>query len=141
MKPARPGAPTPARKAAGKPFFPARPSRADTFTESVTREMTRLSLQHNAINLAQGFPDFPCPAELKAAACDAVTDDYNQYAITWGESLVSVGALLGITSVILVLLFRQSRIFFAMSRDGLLPAAFRQVHPKFHTPVIRRGDG
>jgi aminotransferase len=46
--------------------------------------MTRLSLQHNAINLAQGFPDFPCPVELKAAACEAVTEDYNQYAITWG---------------------------------------------------------
>jgi aminotransferase len=46
--------------------------------------MTRLSLRHNAINLAQGFPDFPCPAELKAAACTAVNEDYNQYAITWG---------------------------------------------------------
>lgn len=46
--------------------------------------MTRLSLKHNAINLAQGFPDFPCPAELKAAACEAVNEDYNQYAITWG---------------------------------------------------------
>ena len=74
----------PVRKAAGTPFFPARPSRADTFTESVIREMTRLALQHNAINLAQGFPDFPCPAELKVAACDAVSNDYNQYAITWG---------------------------------------------------------
>jgi aminotransferase len=84
MKTARPGPRTPARKTAGKPFFPARTSRADTFTESVIREMTRLSLQHNAINLAQGFPDFPCPAELKDAACAAVRDDYNQYAITWG---------------------------------------------------------
>jgi basic amino acid/polyamine antiporter, APA family len=55
--------------------------------------------------------------------------------IQWGAALVSVGALLGITSVILVLLFGQSRIFFAMSRDGLLPPAFRQVHPKFNTPV------
>lgn len=84
MKPARPGARTRVRKPAGKPFFPARPSRADTFTESVIREMTRLSLKHNAINLAQGFPDFPCPSELKTAACDAVNEDYNQYAITWG---------------------------------------------------------
>ena len=84
MNPARPGSRTPARKAAAEGFFPARPSRADTFTESVIREMTRLSLQHNAINLAQGFPDFPCPAGLKAAACAAVNDDCNQYAITWG---------------------------------------------------------
>jgi aminotransferase len=65
-------------------LFTAHPSRADHFTESVIREMTRLSLQHNAINLAQGFPDFPCPAELKTAACDAVHNDVNQYAITWG---------------------------------------------------------
>ena len=84
MKPARPGTRSPARNAVGKPFFPTRPSRADTFTESVIREMTRLSLQHNAINLAQGFPDFPCPDELKTAACVAVNEDYNQYAITWG---------------------------------------------------------
>jgi aminotransferase len=46
--------------------------------------MTRLALQHDAINLAQGFPDFPCPAGLKTAACNAVNEDYNQYAITWG---------------------------------------------------------
>jgi len=55
--------------------------------------------------------------------------------ISWGAALVSVGALMGITSVILVLLFGQSRIFFAMSRDGLLPAVFREVSPRFHTPV------
>ena len=65
-------------------FFATHPSRADTFTESVIREMTRLALKHDAINLAQGFPDFPCPPELKAAACEAVKDDINQYAITWG---------------------------------------------------------
>jgi aminotransferase len=66
-------------------FFPAHPSRADHFTESVIREMTRLSQKHNAINLAQGFPDFSCPPELKTAACESVQADYNQYAITWGE--------------------------------------------------------
>jgi len=54
------------------------------FTESVIREMTRLALQHNATNLAQGFPDFPAPAELKQAAADAIAADVNQYAITWG---------------------------------------------------------
>jgi aminotransferase len=61
-----------------------RVSRADTFTESVIREMTRLALAYDAVNLAQGFPDFPCPSELKKAACDAILDDYNQYAVTWG---------------------------------------------------------
>ncbi|MFZ1898564.1 pyridoxal phosphate-dependent aminotransferase [Methanoregula sp.] len=60
------------------------PSRADAFTESVIREMTRHALAHNAINLAQGFPDFPCPPQLKAAACAALNADFNQYAITWG---------------------------------------------------------
>jgi L-glutamine---4-(methylsulfanyl)-2-oxobutanoate aminotransferase len=47
--------------------------------------MTRLAVIHNAINLAQGYPDFPCPGELKRAACEAVHADINQYAITWGS--------------------------------------------------------
>ena len=58
--------------------------RAASFTESVIREMTRLAIAHDAINLAQGFPDFACPPELKEAACAAVEGDINQYAITWG---------------------------------------------------------
>jgi len=53
-------------------------------TESVIREMTRLALKHNAVNLAQGFPDFPAPQIVKDAACKAICDDVNQYAITWG---------------------------------------------------------
>jgi aminotransferase len=58
--------------------------KAAQFTESVIREMTRLALQHGAVNLSQGFPDFPAPADLKAAACDAIQNDVNQYAVTWG---------------------------------------------------------
>jgi aspartate/methionine/tyrosine aminotransferase len=58
--------------------------RTHTFTESVIREMTRVARQHDAINLAQGFPDFPAPDLLKEAACRAIRDDVNQYAITWG---------------------------------------------------------
>jgi len=61
-----------------KKFFARHPSRADIFTESVNRVMTRLALKHNALNLAQGFPNFPCPAELKEAACRAINVDYNQ---------------------------------------------------------------
>jgi aminotransferase len=59
--------------------------KASQFTESVIREMSRLAAQHQAVNLAQGFPDFPCPPELKAAACEAINDNINQYAITWGD--------------------------------------------------------
>ena len=59
--------------------------RASTFTESVIREMTRVAQQHGAINLAQGFPDFPMPAPMKDAACAAIHGDVNQYAVTWGS--------------------------------------------------------
>ncbi len=58
--------------------------RASTFQESVIREMTRVANQHGAINLAQGFPDFPMPEPMKDAACAAIKGDINQYAITWG---------------------------------------------------------
>ena len=58
--------------------------KAALFTESVIRDMTRQALQHGAVNLAQGFPDFAAPAELKQAAQRAIDDDINQYAITWG---------------------------------------------------------
>jgi aminotransferase len=58
--------------------------KAASFTESVIREMTRIALEHNAVNLAQGFPDFACPTEIKDAASAAIYADVNQYAITWG---------------------------------------------------------
>ncbi len=61
-----------------------RAARTAHFTESVIREMTRLALRHGAVNLAQGFPDFPAPQALKDAAARAIADDFNQYAITWG---------------------------------------------------------
>jgi aspartate/methionine/tyrosine aminotransferase len=54
------------------------------FTESVIRDMTRQAMLYGAMNLAQGFPDFPAPAEVKLAAQEAIASDVNQYAITWG---------------------------------------------------------
>lgn len=54
------------------------------FTESVIREMTRQAMLHGAVNLAQGFPDFSAPQDIKQAAQSAVAADVNQYAITWG---------------------------------------------------------
>ncbi|MGC2670808.1 MAG: aminotransferase class I/II-fold pyridoxal phosphate-dependent enzyme [Candidatus Acidiferrum sp.] len=59
-------------------------AKAEKFTESVIREMTRLAMKHGAVNLSQGFPDFAAPAEIKEAARQAIADDINQYAITWG---------------------------------------------------------
>jgi aminotransferase len=58
--------------------------KAESFTESVIREMNRLAVDAGAVSLAQGFPDFPAPAELKDAAAAALHADVNQYAITWG---------------------------------------------------------
>lgn len=65
--------------------------KASLFAESVIREMTRLFLAQQAlpgaepgVNLAQGFPDFPAPEAMKEAACRAIREDVNQYAITWG---------------------------------------------------------
>jgi aspartate/methionine/tyrosine aminotransferase len=59
--------------------------RTQTFSESVIREMTRVANEHGAVNLSQGFPDFPMPAVMKDAACAAIHNDINQYATTWGS--------------------------------------------------------
>jgi len=59
-------------------------AKADRFTESVIRDMTRQATRYGAVNLAQGFPDFPAPEAMKRAACEAIERDVNQYAVTWG---------------------------------------------------------
>lgn len=58
--------------------------KASSFTESVIREMTREALKYGAVNLGQGFPDFAAPEDIKQKAMEAIADDHNQYAITWG---------------------------------------------------------
>jgi len=58
--------------------------KASLFTESVIREMTREALKHGAVNLSQGFPDFAAPEDIKRVAMQAIANDVNQYAITWG---------------------------------------------------------
>jgi len=73
---------TPALHTAQRARF--RADRTLRFTESVIREMSRLASEQGAVNLAQGFPDFAAPAEIKQAACDAINADVNQYPITWG---------------------------------------------------------
>src|SRR5438128_10702788 len=58
--------------------------KASQFTESVIREMTREAMKYGAVNLSQGFPDFAAPNDIKRVAMQAIDDDINQYAITWG---------------------------------------------------------
>ena len=54
----------------------------------------------------------------------------------WMASIIKLGAIAGLSSVILVMLLGQSRVFYSMARDGLLPAVVNKVHPKFHTPYV-----
>jgi aminotransferase len=58
--------------------------KASRFTESVIREMTREAMKYGAVNLSQGYPDFPAPEDIKRVAMQAIANDVNQYAITWG---------------------------------------------------------
>ncbi len=71
--------------------------RAQQFGESVIRSMTRLCCEYGGINLSQGVPDFPVPERIKEAACRAIRDDVNQYAITWGAAPLraAIGAKMG----------------------------------------------
>src|SRR5208282_273810 len=73
--------PTNDRAKQGKHFLS---DKVEHFTESVIREMTRQAMLYGAVNLAQGFPDFGAPEEIKEAARAAIERDINQYAITWG---------------------------------------------------------
>src|SRR6185436_353507 len=64
-----------------------------------------------------------------------VSGAFKQVGLTWAQLIISLGALIGITSVVLVTMLSQARILLAMSRDGLLPTSFfGEVHPKFRTP-------
>ena len=56
--------------------------------------------------------------------------------VDWGASLIAVGALVSITSVVLTIMYGQTRIFFAMCRDGLAPRRLAKVHPRYQTPVL-----
>ena len=66
-----------------------------------------------------------------AVAVDALGPQW-----AWFAKLVKAGAIVGLTSVVLVLMYGQTRIFYTMARDGLLPRVFATVHPKFKTPYI-----
>jgi APA family basic amino acid/polyamine antiporter len=74
--------------------------------------------------------------ELNNAAPVAVAVDKAGSGLVWLRYPVKIGAIAGLSSVILVMLMGQPRVFYSMARDGLLPAAFGKVHPKFKTPYI-----
>ena len=74
--------------------------------------------------------------ELSVPAPIAIAIDKTGQALSWLSPLVKVGAIAGLSSVILVMLMGQPRIFYSMAKDGLLPKSFATVHPKFKTPHI-----
>jgi APA family basic amino acid/polyamine antiporter len=67
---------------------------------------------------------------------DPIALGIDQTGVRWGSFLVKLGAICGLSSTMVVMLLGQSRVFFSMSKDGLLPTFFSQVHPKFRTPYI-----
>ena len=73
-------------------------------------------------------------AQLKGS--DPLARAFEVAGITWGQAIISLGAVVSMTGVLLVFQLGQPRIFFSMSRDGLLPAWFRQVHPQYRTPHV-----
>ena len=99
------------------------------------------------IDAATGHALEPGSREL-AAACGAIGDQavvcskealaWTMREIGWPQigNLIGLAAALALPSVILMMMFGQTRIFFVMSRDGLLPQAFSRIHPKFHTPHV-----
>jgi basic amino acid/polyamine antiporter, APA family len=60
----------------------------------------------------------------------------NYVGLNWASIIISLGAIAGLTTVLLVMMFGQSRIFFAMSRDGLIPPSFTRIHPTWRTPIF-----
>jgi APA family basic amino acid/polyamine antiporter len=80
-----------------------------------------------------GMVDFP---KLNSAAPVAVAVDTAGPSLQWLRTPIKIGAIAGLSSVILVQLLGQTRVFFSMASDGLLPSAFAKVHPKFKTPYV-----
>jgi len=67
---------------------------------------------------------------------DPIAVGIDQTGLTWLKPFIKLGAIAGLSSVILVMIMAQPRIFYSMARDGLLPPLFKKIHPKFHTPHV-----
>jgi APA family basic amino acid/polyamine antiporter len=74
------------------------------------------------------YPQLDDPAPIAVAI--------NATGLNWLRPFIKIGAIAGLSSVILVMIMAQPRIFYSMSRDGLLPPVFKSIHPKFRTPYI-----
>ena len=105
-------------------------AKAEQFTESVIREMTRLAMKHDAVNLSQGFPDFAAPAEIKEAARQAISDDINQYAITWGAKTFRDAIALKTRSYLGLEIDPETEITVTCgSTEGMIAAMMATVDP------------
>jgi L-glutamine---4-(methylsulfanyl)-2-oxobutanoate aminotransferase len=123
-------------------------SKAASFTESVIREMSREAVKHSAVNLGQGFPDWPAPADIKQKAKDAIDDDHNQYAITWGdidpetEITVTCGSTEGMIAAMMATVDEgEEVVVFEPFYENYAPDAILSDAKPRHVPLYRTNDG
>ncbi|QYO67553.1 pyridoxal phosphate-dependent aminotransferase [Leptolyngbya sp. 7M] len=141
-------------------------SKAGSFTESVIREMSREAAKYGAVNLGQGFPDWSAPEEIKQRAIEAIADDHNQYAITWGvksfreaiaaktkwflgmevdpeaEITVTCGSTEGMIAAMLATVDREEEVIvFEPFYENYAPDAILSDAKPVHVPLYRTDKG
>lgn len=140
--------------------------KASRMEESVIRNMTREAVKHGAVNLGQGFPDFEAPEEIKKAAIEAIAQDHNQYAVTWGvkefrdaivaktkaftglevdadeEITVTCGSTEGMIAAMLATVTKGDEvILFEPFYENYAPDAILSDATPVHVPLYRRNGG
>lgn len=104
--------------------------KAAQFKESVIREMSRVAAKHKAVNLAQGFPDFPAPLAIKEAACRAIMNNHNQYAITWGTKNLRDGIVAKVKRDYGVIFDPETNLTVCCgATEGMIAALMATVNP------------